>query len=341
MRGFFSFSLLLAVLSSSACSGPMQSANPPGNFSPAAAARSDAHPLLEQLAIASDSCCILAVDANLNRIYVSRTADPYGSNTTIVDGATLSVVSTISGFGGAHNVDAKTRNFWLPGLYAGNVAVYSGRTGANIATVQLSACPTDSWIDATRRYAWISAQCGSGNDPVWAVNADTYKKASGRIGTGGVMGATVVNPVTGKFYVNNTSGNYVIAPGTFTITATSFGIAYAVNSRTNLLYAATTPANGFNIVDGNTDQVLQNVPLSFTVGYGALGVNQRLNHLYLANSTNVIDVRDATTGAEITTITLPAGIAIYSVAADNRRRRIYATGASGSTTYLYKIVDHY
>jgi hypothetical protein len=323
-----------------ACSNLTRMGIPAASGAPARAARNDAHPQLAQVVISSDSCCTLAVDSNLNRIYVSRTADPYGSNTTVIDGSALVAVTTIAGFGGAHNVDTATRNFWLPGLYAGNVEVFSGRTDGGVATVNLSACPTDSWIDATRRYAWISAQCGSGNDPVWAVDADKYKKVSGRIGTGGVMGATVVNPVTGKFYVNNTSGSYEIAPGSFTISPTSFGIAYAVNARTNLIYA-TTDHNSLNIVDGNNDQVLQNVPLSYPAG--VIAVNQRLNHVYLASgsTSNFIDVRDGTTGNLVTTITLPAGTAVVSLAADNRRRRIYAGGASGSTNYLYKITDRY
>src|SRR5581483_9862881 len=308
------------------------------NATPARVAHALARPDLAMIQIAANSCCIVAVDSNLNRIYVSRTADPNGSNTTVVDGSSFSVATTIAGIGGAHNVDLKTRNFWLPGLYSGSVSVFSGRSDSQIATVGLSNCPTDSWIDSTRRYAWIAAQCGHGSDPVWAVNADTYKRVSGKIRTGGVMGVTVVNPATGKFYVNNTSGNYEIAPGSFALSPTSFGVAYAADSRTNLIYAS-AQSNTLNIVDGTTDGVVTSVALSYSPS--AIAVNQRLNHLYLAHGTNVIDVRDATSGGAIATIMLGSGSSVISLAPDNRRARIYAAIAVGSQTYLLRVRDKY
>jgi len=291
---------------------------------------------VRQLEIASNSCCVLAVDHLLNRIYVSRTADPAGSNTTVVDGASLSVVTAIAGYGGAHNVDRKTHNFWLPGLYTGTVNVYAGQTDATVATVTLSACPTDSWIDTTRRHAWISAQCGAGNDPVWAVNADTYKRISRRIGTGGVMGVTVVNGATGRFYVNNTSGNYVIDPVSFTKTPTSFGVAYAANARINLVYAVPS-SGGLNIVNGNTEHVVTNVVLSYAPN--AIAVNPMLDHIYLADGSNFIDVRDAKTGSPIKTITMSSGLSVISLAVDRLRDRIYAGVASSGNTYLYQLKD--
>ena len=106
-------------------------------------------------------------------------------------GSSLSILTTVNGFGGANNADSKTHNVWLPGLYAGDVEVYSGSTLSEVTTVSLSDCPITSWVDAKRRYAWVAAQCGSYNDPVWAINADTYAVVAGPIGSGGVMGGAV------------------------------------------------------------------------------------------------------------------------------------------------------
>ena len=86
-------------------------------------AKGAAHPAkvrsAKQVTISSDSCCVLAVDSGLNLVYVSRGADPAGSNTTLLNGTSLSVVATVSGFGGNNNVDPKTHYAWLPGLFAG------------------------------------------------------------------------------------------------------------------------------------------------------------------------------------------------------------------------------
>lgn len=337
MRSFsFALASLLAASLSACCSTmqPTATSSLLGRELPTVV-RPRVPAAMRQLSIPSNSCCVLGVDPWLNRIYVSRTADPAGSNTTVVNGSSFAVVTTIGNYGGAHNADAKTHNFWLPGLYGGDVRIYSGKTDAPIADVSLGACPTDSWIDAKRRHAWIAAQCGFGNDPVWAVDADTYQDLSGWIGTGGVMGVTVVNSHTGNFYVNNTSGSYVIDPVKFKLVPTSFGIAYAANASKNLVYASVS--SGLNIVDGNTEQVVKTVALTYAPN--AIAVNQKLNHIYLGGGTNFIDVRNATTGASIKKITLPSGIAVASLSAHGILGRLYAGVEYGSNDYLYEFRD--
>lgn len=338
MRGSSVVSFLFFVVALPACTGGGTTSLSPGRAVSMLPARPSAPSGMHTLFIPANSCCTLAVDQLLNRIYVSRTGDPAGSNTTIVDGPTLTVIKLVPKFGGAHNVDAKTRDVWFAGLYAGNAEVYSGRTDSVIAKVSLGACPTDSWVDTTRRHVWISAQCGSGSDPVWAVNADTHAVVAGPIRTGGVMGWTVVNRATGKFYVNNTSGNYAIDPVHFAKKRTAFGVAYAVDARTNLVYAV-AQSDALNIVDGRNDKVVQNVPLSHAAA--VVAVNQERNHVYLAGGENFIEVRDATTGALVKTISMPASDAVVSLAADAKRARIYAGVASGGNDYLYELHDDY
>jgi hypothetical protein len=296
---------------------------------------------IKQIQIASDSCCYMAVAPALNHIYVSSGINIKGNHTTVVDGggSSFSILATVKGFGGANNMDSKTQNVWLPGLHGADVEVYSGTTLSKVTTVSLSDCPITSWVDGKRRYAWVAAQCGAGDDPVWAINADTYAVVAGPIGSGGVMGGTsVLDPVTGKYYFDNSVGTFEINPlASFTLSPTSFGLALGVNSTTDVLYARA--ANRLNIVNGRSEKVTKTVHLSYTPGF--MAVNRHLNHIYLSAGQNSIEVREGSAGKLLKTITLPSGIGIGSLGADNTRSRIYAIGTSGSNYYLYQIKDKY
>jgi hypothetical protein len=334
------------VIIFSGCSGSPQSDLAPSNgaftFSPPTqnAARSLQSALpdaIKQIPIAKNSCCDIAVDPALNHIYVSSGGNLSGNHTTVVDGSSFSIVATVNGFGGAYNVDYKTHNVWLPGLYGADAQVYSGITDRKVTNVSLGGCPVSGWVDGKRRHAWVAAQCGSGDDPVWAVNADTYTVVAGPIGSGGVMGPTVLNPATGKFYVNNSSGNFEIDPVTFTLRATSFGQALGVDSITDVVYAQA--ANGLNIVDGRSEKVQKTVTLSYTPSF--MGINGHLNHIYVSTGQNSIEVREGTAGTLLKTLKLASGISILSLGADQTRARIYAVGTSGGNRYLYEIEDRY
>ncbi|MFZ0031897.1 MAG: hypothetical protein WAK84_08490 [Candidatus Cybelea sp.] len=295
----------------------------------------------KRIQIASYSCCYMAVDPALNHIYISSGINLSGNHTTVVDGggSSFSIAARVTGFGGANNVDSKTHNVWLPGLYGGDVDVYSGVTDSSVARVSLSDCPVTSWIDGRRRYAWVAAQCGADNDPVWAINADTYKVVAGPIGSGGVMGGiSVLNPVTGKYYFDNSVGNFEVNPlRSFTLSPTSFGLVLGVNGTTDVLYAQV--ANGLNIVAGRTEKVSKTVSLSYTPSF--MGVNPNLNHVYLSAGRNSIQVREGTAGTLLKTIKLASDIRIEVLGADYMRARIYAIGMSGSNYYLYQIKDRY
>ncbi len=296
---------------------------------------------MKQIRIASYSCCYMAVDPALDHIYISSGINLSGNYTTVVDGggSSFSIVATVTGFGGANNVDSKTHNVWLPGLYGGDVDVYSGVTESSVATVSLSDCPVTSWVDGRRRYAWVAAQCGADNDPVWAINADTYKVVAGPIGSGGVMGGiSVLNPITGKYYFDNSVGNFEVDPlRSFNLSPTSFGLVLGVNSTTDVLYAQV--ANGLNIVAGRTEKVAKTVPLSYTPSF--MGVNPNLNHVYLSAGLNSIQIREGTAGKLLKTIKLAPDIRIAVLGADSMRARIYAIGISGSNYNLYQIKDKY
>jgi hypothetical protein len=295
---------------------------------------------IKPIRIASDSCCYMAVDSALKHIYVSSGINISGNHTTVVEGgSSLSIIATVNGFGGANNVDSKTHNVWLPGLYGGDAEVYSGRTLSEVTNVSLSDCPITSWVDASRRYAWVAAQCGSDNDPVWAINADTYAVVAGPIGSGGVMGGvSALNPVTGKYYFNNSVGNFEINPlASFALSPTSFGLALGVNRIADVLYAQAT--NGLNVVNGRSEKIERTVTLSYTPSF--MGVNPRLNHIYLSAGNNSIEVREGTAGKLLKTITGPSGVSIVALGADYEHSLIYAIGTSSSGYYLDQIQDTY
>jgi DNA-binding beta-propeller fold protein YncE len=90
--------------------------------------------------------------------------------------------------------------------------VVTGSTFSIITTASLGYCPVSSSVDSSRRYAWIAVQCGAGNDPVWAIDTDTYAVVAGPIGTGGIMSLAIVNPESGKLYVTSLSGDFVVDP---------------------------------------------------------------------------------------------------------------------------------
>lgn len=294
---------------------------------------------VKRVAIAGDSCCALAVDRQIGKIYVSSNVNLSGNNTTVVAGKTLSVVATVAGFGGANNADEKSHNVWLAGLYSGEVEVYSGLTDSVVTTVSLGYCPIGSWVDSRRRYAWVAAQCGAGSDPVWAINADTYEVVAGPLHTHGVMSPiTPVNPVTGRLYGSNSAGTFEINPKTFALSPTSFGVVLNVDAATNLLYSQIT--DGLNIVAGWSEKITKTVALSYTPSF--VGVNPAVNHIYTGSGQGFIEVREGNTGRLLGTINL-TGATVLSVggAEYSSRAIIYATVSSGSSFYLYQIPDNY
>jgi len=301
----------------------------------------------------------VAVNEALNKIYMSGNPS---SNTDIevvvIDGGTF--VSTDVGYGSEVSVDNKTNNYWAatifgtnsssfgcgsPPPYPAGVIVRDGKTDCVVDTIPLGYCPIATAYDFFKSRMWVGAQCGGGNDPVFAIDANTFHEINppGPIGSGGIMGSIIVNGANGRLYIYDPTPTPVserVNPTTFAKTTNIFGQVMAINALTNKLYAAS--GNTLQIINGAPDPevILTTVPLSYTPAY--MGINTTLNYLYITNpNANSIEVRNASTGALITTFALSAlGVTANGpMAVDSIRTRIYIIDQSSSPRRLLVIED--
>lgn len=296
-----------------------------------------AQKILAEVPIPSNACCQVAFNVALNKIYVSG---GYSGNQDVfvIDGTTFT--GTDVGTGSTVAVDTKTDNYWAATVYGGSAIVRRASDNSTIATVSTGYCPVNTAFDCKSRRVWVGAQCGGGNDPLFAVNADNFNVVAGPIGSGGVVGQTFVNPATGRLYVNlwHDGGSKRINPKTFAVTPNAFGYVQAVNPVTSKLYAMS--GTTLQIINGKPDPevVTTSVPLGYAPA--SMGVNNALGHLYVSNpSSSSIEVRDSTKGSLITSFALGSGVTPNGLAVDSTRGRLYVGVITSAGNFLYAIED--
>src|SRR5215467_2940408 len=204
----------------------------------------------------------VVVSRVLNRVYVSAGFSS-GGTLTVIDGKTLTVLTTISNSNGV-NWDTKNDNFWTGNLAGGQVLTYSGSTNSQISANTVGFCPGETAFDCKKRRFWVGAQCGAGNDPVFVFNADTFALIAGPIATGGTMGPIVVNPLNGKLYFESDGVSKKVDQNTFAVTSTALGTVLAADQHKSKLFA--TSGNNLQIINAATDNVEYTIPLSYTSG---------------------------------------------------------------------------
>jgi hypothetical protein len=244
----------------------------------------------------------VAVNEALNKIYTSGNATSLsGFDVVVIDGMTFAT-TTVSAGGEGANVDVKTDRYWAATVFGGSVVVRDGTTNSIVTTVPLSDCPIETTYDFSKNRVWAGAQCGGGNDPVFAINANTpFNVIAGPIGSGGVMGSIIANGANGRLYLTASGVSKKVDPTTFAVTSTAFGTVMAINTLTNKLYA--TGGNNLQIINGATEVIQTTIGLTYTPA--SMGINTELGHLYLANSAgNSLEVRNPSTGALIATFSL-------------------------------------
>jgi hypothetical protein len=307
-------------------------------FSPRTFAQGGAR-LIAQIPVPSNSCCESAANPNLNKVYVAGGASG-GQQISMIDGASFSLITV--GVGSGPAVDTVTNNYWAAGVFGGNAIVYSGSSNAQIQSVSLGFCPVNVAADPLRRRMWVGAQCGGGNDPVWAIDADRFLVVAGPIGSGGVMGPIVVNTATGVAYLRPSGISERLDPSSFALTKNSFGVVYGSNPVTNLLYAVPNLTT-LQVLDGSTspETILNTVSLSFNIAGENIGVNTALNHIYVGDQNGIVHILDGSTNNlnPIATVSLGAGIGIGSIVADSARGRVYVATASSIGDSMFVIQE--
>jgi DNA-binding beta-propeller fold protein YncE len=300
-----------------------------------AAAGAAAQTVLAKIPIPSSSATgQVTVSRVLNRVYVSAGFSSGGS-LTVIDGKTLTVLTTISNLNGV-SVDLKNDNFWTGNFTTGQVLTFSGSTNTQISADTVGFCPGETAFDCPRRRIWAGAQCGAGNDPVFVFDANTFALIAGPIGTGGVMGPIVVNPINGKLYVTASGVSKEVDPTTFAVTPTGFGTVLAANADKEKLYA--TSGSNLQVISATNDTVGKTFSLGYTPG-PQIGVNTALRHIYLMNpAANTIEVRTAE-GAFQGKLSLGTGNTPQGIAADSVRGRIYVVVNTSGSYSVWAIED--
>ena len=313
-------------------------------FAMAAHAATVKSKILNRIAVPASAAQCVAVNPNLNKVYVSGGAS---ANQQLVEINAATYEQIVMGTGSCASVDTATNHVWAAGVYDGSALVYNGSTRALIQTVPLGGCPVGTGFDSKNGRAWVGAQCGAGSDPTFAVNGRTYQVEAGPIRSGGVYwGNPIANPATGKAYFGaSTTGppaSLSIDPNNgFVQTVEPFGNVMAVDPVHNLLFAL--PAGGgpqIQIVSGGpgAESIVRTVDLPFTAG--ALAVNPTLGHLYVGNSQgNSIEVLNEKTGTPLASTPLGAGNNVIRMAADTRHNRLYALVQTANGTQLVVIQD--
>jgi hypothetical protein len=272
----------------------------------------------------------------LNRIYLAG----QGAQPLQVDGTTFAQTPVGSAGGDGVGVDLANNNLWEAGLYNGNATVWSSNN-TPVMMVPLADCPTGVNIDSANRRAWVSAQCGGGNDPVWPIDADTFAILHSPIGSGGIQGPTQVNPATGRFYLAPSGVSKRINPPTYALTANDFGTVIGVNPAANLLYAVTNN-DTLQIINGAPDPevVLTNVTVGFSFG-SPIGVNSEVGRVYIgAGNSNFVAVLNATNGTLLEMIPLGNNVSsVQGIAVDANRGRVYALASVSGESRLFVIQD--
>jgi DNA-binding beta-propeller fold protein YncE len=301
----------------------------------------------------------VTVNEALNKIYTSGNGNSNCDiEVTVIDGNTFAIKDV--GYGSQVSVDNKTNNYWAatiygssgasfgcpsPPSYPAGVIVRDGTTDDVVATVDLGPCPIATTYDFFKSRVWVGAQCGGGNDLVYAIDANKFQVIAGTPkGSNGVMGSVIANGANGRLYIYDPTPTPLserVNPTTFAVTENAFGQVRAINGLTNTLYAVS--GNTLQLIHGAPDPevVYANIPLSYSPG--GIGINTASNYLYIANPDGQsIEVRNGSTGALISTFALSTFGATPNgaMAVDSIRSRIYVIqNPSNSSAPMLLVIE--
>jgi hypothetical protein len=280
----------------------------------------------------------VSVDPATNLIYVGG-SNPAAQPVAIVNGSTLAVPQPGSD-GYLIGVNRVNDNYWAPGVYSAAVQVFDGQTNALLDSISLGYCPLFARFDGKFHRMWIGAQCGGGNDPVWAINPKTYAIEAGPLGTGGILNYIDVSSKTGVLYADSSNGCQRVNPKTFALIPAPFTACPLASDPVNGYLYVLSGSTTLQIWDGKTnpERLLTSVGLPYAPG-GWWGENDALTHLYIVDpNTSSLDIRNSVTGAEIAMFAIPSS-QTNAIAVDSTRGRVYIEAVAGNGAVLYVIDD--
>ena len=279
------------------------------------------------------------VDPTTNKVFTSGGASA-GQQVVMIDGSTNKVVATLGTGSGAH-VNPATGKVYAGGVYSGTIYVYSSEDGHLIAEIKAFGCPIGAVVDSSSNQVWGGGQCGANDDPAFLIDGGADRLVSGYIGSGGVMSALAVNPVTHVLYVYaGTKTEEKIDSGTLVTTTAPFSaVISAVNAQTNRMYGAAISGGGVQVIDGTTESVIATLPVSQP---GAIAVNPTRNRVYVVDqslSPQVLKVFDGATNALLGEIALPQGDSPAGLAVNSRTGTLYQIFGNANGSSLLVLID--
>jgi len=290
--------------------------------------------VIASVPISSASVGQVAVNPALNIVYAGGGPNASGSSLTVIDGVTFAIVKTITPSAGV-SVDMKRDNIWTGTLTAGDLQVYAGNNNVEIFSEKIGACPAAVSFDCRGRM-WVASECKK-DDPVWVFETDNFKLLGGPISSGGkIAQPPVANPRTGKLYVTSGGVSKEVNPTTFAVSNTAFGTVLAIDSATNRLIAIA--GTKLQFIQGTTETVFKTIALTYSPA--AIGVNNALGHVYLANpGGNSIDVYNEN-GRLLSTFLLGADNQPGSLAVDSARGRVYVDVLNtGTSSWSLDVIE--
>ncbi|MBX7224045.1 MAG: hypothetical protein K1Y36_29285 [Blastocatellia bacterium] len=243
----------------------------------------------------------LAVNSATNRIYASNTGD---NQVLVFDGRNNSQLPSIA-FETPRSLitNPTTNRVYISGYDPNGMAVVDGNTHQIIQRVHAPILDFQMALNPNNNQIYFGSQNQIGNLHEGDLSLTyTYYEACNPKAVG-------VNPNTGRAYIATpTQGVKVINSSTntlVTIIPIPNGQPYrvAVNPQTNRIYVSTQGGQSLAVIEGETNRILANIPISpFTSG---VEVNPNTNRIYVTDPySGLLTVVDGNSNQIVATITV-------------------------------------
>jgi len=243
----------------------------------------------------------MGVNSSTNRIYVTNNGQGSSGRIIVIDGATNTVISTISV--GSHpwrvGVNSSTNRIYVANYYDNTVSVIDGATNTVISTISVGGSPRGIGVNSSTNRIYVPHTL-NGKTTVSVIDGDTDTVTS-TISVVGVYPDDVgVNSSTNRIYMANYDDNTVnvIDGTTNTVTSTisvgSKPMGVGVDSSTNRIYVTNTLDDTVSVIDGATNTVTSTISVGDYPYY--VEVNSSTNRIYVTNynSSTVSVIEDST-----------------------------------------------